>query len=483
MIGGGISGLAAAYYVRRSLPRVELRLFEARDRLGGPLYTLISGDIVLEQGADSFLIKTPYALDLCRELGLADRLVPTGEKFRRALVVRAGRLVPVPEGFILMNPQNLRVILQSPILSAAGKLRLMAERVAPVPRAAHQADYDESVASFAIRRLGREVYERLVEPLVAGIYVADAHKLSLAATFPEFLAAERTHGSLLAATRATRLAARRQASVSNGQSAPPAASTARYGQFVTLRGGLKVLVDALTRSLPASAVRLMTPVNRIELRPSGRWTVTPAGGEPPEHFDGVILAASAQQAAQLVSPWDDELAHRLAQIEYASSTVTTLVYRRDQIAHPLDGFGAVVPAVERRPIIAASFLHVKLPTHVPKGLAVIRVFAGGVLHPETIDLDDRQLIATAKQQLAELVGAGGEPLEIHVARWRHSMPQYHVGHLQLIDAIDQGVRKYPGLQLTGSGYRGVGIPQCIRSARDAATRMAEALSASRQPKQ
>lgn len=478
VIGGGISGLAAAYFIRRSLSRVELRVLEASDRLGGPLHTLRSGELVLEQGADSFLIKTPYALDLCRELGLADRLVPTGEKFRRALVVRGGKLLPVPDGFVLMKPQNLPAIMSSPVLSLAGKLRLLAEPLMRSRRGLDDPAYDESVASFATRRLGREAFERLVEPLVAGIYVADARKLSLAATFPEFIEAERTHGSLWRSCRAARLPGKRKGRDANAPTAAPT-SAARYGQFVTLEGGLRVLVDALAAALPAGAARLGTPVRRLERRAAGRWTITPAGGEPPEHFDGVVVAASTGCAASLIRPWDAELASRLEQIQYASSAVVTLVYRRDQIAHPLDGFGAVVPAVEQRPIVAASFLHVKLPTHVPKGLAVIRVFSGGVLHPETVDRDDQQLIATAKQQLAELVGASGDPRETHVARWRNSMPQYEVGHVQLASEIERRVAAHDGLQLAGNGYHGVGIPHCIHTARAAAQRLVNQLKASR----
>lgn len=470
MIGGGVSGLAAAHRLRKLIPHAELQLFEASDRLGGPLFTIAHDDSVLEQGADSFLIKTPFALDLCRELGLSDELIPTNEQHRRALVVRGGRLVPVPEGFVLMKPQNLGAMLKSPLLSPLGKLRLLAEPLALVPAAVNRPGYDESVASFATRRLGRETYERLVEPLIAGIYVADARQLSLAATYPEFLEAERRHGSLW---RAVRAASRQDGR--DEQQQPPAAA-ARYGQFVTLRGGLRTFVAALVDTLPRQAIRLRTPVMQVERHAAGRWAIKTAPGAPLEHFDAVLIAAHAPQAAPMIQQCDAELARNLASIEYASSAVATLVYHRQDIEHPLDGFGLVVPAIERRPIVAASFLTVKFPSHGPPGRAIVRVFSGGALQPEMVDRDDHELVAIAKQQMAELIGASGEPIETRVMRWRDAMPQYHVGHMERVEAIEQSIAAHPGLELAGNAYRGVGIPQSIHSGRQAADRLAKQLS-------
>jgi protoporphyrinogen/coproporphyrinogen III oxidase len=469
VIGGGISGLAAAHRLNRLLPRVEVRVYEASDRLGGPLHTLRTADATLEQGADSFLIKTPYALELCRELGLAGQLVPTNEEHRRALVVRGGKLYSVPEGFVLMRPQNLAAMLRSPVLSVAGKLRLLVEPTIPAPEAARQPGYDESVASFATRRLGREVYERLVQPLIAGVFVADAHNLSLAATFPEFLEAEREYGSLWASVRA-----KQKEAAAEGAAKPEAA--ARYGQFISLRGGLRTLVDALAASLPEGSIELGVRVREISRVGPRRWVIATDRREAPDLADGVIVAAPAPRAAELVRSWDAMLAEQLARIEYASSVVVTLVYPRAQIAHPLAGFGAVVPAIENRPIVAASFLSVKFPAWAPADRAVIRVFMGGVLRPEMLDRSDDELVAIAKAELGELLGVRGEPVEAPlVARWRGSMPQYHVGHLNLVDEIERRVAMHTGLQLAGSAYRGVGIPQCVRSGRSAAERLVSQL--------
>ncbi|BBO31275.1 protoporphyrinogen oxidase [Lacipirellula parvula] len=470
VVGGGISGLAAAHRLRKLLPRAELQLFDASDRLGGPLYTLAHDDALLEQGADSFLIKTPFALDLCRELGLADQLIPTSEQHRRALVVRDGQLVPVPEGFVLMKPQLLKPMLQSPLFSLLGKARLAAEPLALVPAEVNRPGYDESVASFATRRLGREVYQRLVEPLIAGVYVADAHKLSLAATYPEFLEAERVHGSLWRSVRKARSLAKPE----EPGAAP--ATAARYGQFVTLRGGLRGLVDALVATLPANALRLRTPVMQVERHATNHWTLRTTPGAPLEHFDGVIVAAHAPQASPLLKHLDGDLSNELAAIEYASSAVVTLVYHRQDIDHPLDGFGIVVPAIERRPIVAASFLTVKFPSHGPAGRAIVRVFSGGALQPDKVDRDDAELIKIAAEQMADLIGAHGLPIETHVMRWRDAMPQYHVGHVARVESIEARVASHNGLELAGNAYRGVGIPQSIHSGRNAAERLAKQLA-------
>lgn len=466
IVGGGVAGLAAAHRLHQLAPAAELRVFEAGARLGGPLSTLRRDGLVLEQGADNFLTRDPAAVDLCRELGLANQLIPTSTENRRALVVCRGRLERVPEGFVLMQPHNLRGILRSPVLSRRGKLRLLAEPLVPRRASGATPDADESVAAFATRRLGRETYERLVEPLLAGIYVADAHRLSLAATMPEFLAAERDHGSLWRGRRAAR--------------GDAAASGARYSQFLSLARGMESLIDALTAALPAASPALGVDVRELETAAPDGWLVHTNVGAP-ERFDGVILAIPAARAAALVHSIDRELSTLLAQITAASSAVITLVYPREQIARPLDGFGFVVPRIEGRPILAGSFPGVKFPARGPRELVPIRVFMGGALHGNVLQHDDARLTEIAQRELADLIGASGAPIESHVARWPESMPQYHVGHLALVEKIDQRVAMHPSLALAGASYRGVGIPQCIRSGRAAAERLAAQLAAPTRP--
>ncbi|GIW86521.1 MAG: protoporphyrinogen oxidase [Isosphaeraceae bacterium] len=453
VVGGGLSGLATAYRLSAvGGLRSAVVVLEAKDRAGGAIWTERVEGFVLEGGADSFITTKPWAVELCRELGLGDELMGTQPAHRRSFVVRGQRLVPVPEGFVLMAPTRLLPVLASPILSWRGKVRLLLDLIWP-RRGDEQGD--ESLASFARRRLGREVLERLVQPLVGGIYTADPNELSVAATLPQFVEMERRHGSLIRA-------AWRQARI--GSAVEGESSGARYGLFLTLRGGMETLPRALAARLPEGAMRLSTPVRRVEwVERLGRWVV--------ELFDGgeieasaVVLATEAHAAARLVDGYDPVLAQRLREIPYASSIVVNLAYARDAVAHPLDGFGVVVPAVEGRSILAVSFTSVKFADRAPAGTVLMRVFVGGAMQPALFDLDDDQVEQLVRRELAELIGARGEPLLVRVARHRRSMPQYTVGHAARVAAIRDRLRAHPGLFVTGNAFDGVGVPDCIRSA-------------------
>jgi oxygen-dependent protoporphyrinogen oxidase len=502
VVGGGVAGLAAAHRLRQLLPDAELQLFEAGPRLGGPLHTLHRGDLVMEQGADSFLAKDRAVVELCRELGLGDDLIPTNAAHRRALVVCRGRLEPVPDGFVLMEPRDPRGLWRSSVLGLAGKLRALAEPWIRAPRGVRSADYDESVTSFATRRLGREAFERLIEPLMAGIYVADAKELSLAATMPEFLKAEREHGSLAAARHLNKnlrlpplggegggggmpLAPSQPNSAAAPRPNPPlqgegtggsTESGARYGSFLTFKSGMTRLSESLATQLSKGSVRLDSPVASLSKSEAKQWRVTSAANLT-DDFDGVVLAIPARRAATLLEPSDKALAELLGQIRAASSVVVTLVYAAAQIARPLDAFGIVVPRIENRPIVAVSFPSVKFPGRGSAEFTPVRVFLGGVLRPRTIEHSDADLVAIAERELADLLGVRGAPREALVARWRESMPQYRVGHIRLVGAIDERVAAHRGLELAGASYRGVGIPQCIASGRAAAERLAAQLGA------
>jgi protoporphyrinogen/coproporphyrinogen III oxidase len=467
IIGGGISGLAAAHQLRELLPHAQLSLFEAANRLGGVLETIERDGFLIERSADNFLSAPPAALELCRHLGIDNELVRTDESRRRAFVVRKGRLVPIPEGFYLMSPRKLLPVLRSPLLSLRGKLRLLAEPF--VPRgaiASRQLDPppDESVASFARRRLGREVFERFVQPLVAGIYTADPEKLSMSATMPQFVEFERTYSSLLRATL-------RRTHADNS------ASGARYGLFLAPKNGLQSLVTKLADQLPQDAFHLNTRVARAE-RQDEKWQLT---FNPPSAirnsqsvFDAVIIAVPAPAAAKLLESMHSEIAAELAMIEYAGCAVVSLGFRRGQIGHALNGFGFVVPQTENRKIIAGSFASLKYPGRAQGDDVLIRVFIGGALQPELLDLPDADLRRIAFEELAELLEITGEPLIADIARWPRSMPQYHVGHLARVARIEQLAAGVPTLALAGNAYRGVGIPHCIASGQAASRRIASA---------
>ncbi|MGD9721841.1 MAG: protoporphyrinogen oxidase [Pirellulales bacterium] len=468
VIGGGISGLAAAHRLVELDGNCEVTLLEAGDCLGGVLQTTRDDGYLIEHSADNFITDPPWAVQLCERIGFADELIPTSSQERGALVVHRGRLERVPPGFMLMAPARLWPLVTTPLLSAWGKLRLLSEPL--VPR--RQDGADESLGSFARRRLGREVFERIVQPLVGGIYTADPEKLSLRATLPRFLEMEQQHGSLV-------LAARRQRGQAPGDDAN-AAGGARYGMFVAPRNGMSSLVAAIAARLPTGTVRLQRRVQSVSRGAAGGWQAraTTADGQS-EVLDcaGLIMATPAAAAARLLQPIDAALAGELARIEYAGTAIVTQAYRRAQIAHALDGFGFVVPAREGRRILAGSFASVKFPGRAPADCMLVRVFVGGACQSELLRLSDEELRQLATDELRVLLGAQGEPLRSSVARWPQAMPQYHVGHCELVARIEQAADAWPGLALAGNAYHGVGIPNCVRSGELAAERLIRSAAA------
>jgi oxygen-dependent protoporphyrinogen oxidase len=467
VVGGGLSGLVAAHRLRESAKAirrpVEVVVLEAKDRVGGVIRTDRRDGFTLEGGPDSFITNKPWALDLCRRLGLEEQLIETDAAHRRSFVVRHGRLAPVPDGFVLMAPHRMLPILTTPILSWRGKLRLLAEIM--VPR--RESEAEESLASFVRRRFGREALDRLVQPLVGGIYTGDPGNLSLKATLPQFLAMERQHGSLIRAAWRQRGDARRREKESSG---------ARYGMFVSLADGMDVLPRTLAASLGEGVIRTNCPVRRISRRGDrAGWLVEPLNG-PPIEADAVVMTTEAHATARMLDAVDPSLALQLRAIPYASSIIVNTAYRRDQVKHPLDGFGAVVPAVESRSILAASFLNVKFPGRAPAGTALIRVFIGGATQPELFDLGDDEIRELVARELGELIGVRGEPLLLEIGRHPRAMPQYVLGHLERTEAIRRKAAKHSNLFLTGIAFDGVGIPDCVRAAESVAENVLSALA-------
>lgn len=458
VIGGGISGLAAAHRLGEIRPECEVQVLEASPQLGGVLQTVRQGDYLIETAADNFITKLPWAEELCERLGLADELLPTEPSLRKALVVSRGKIEPVPQAFVLMSAGKLWPLVTTPILSLPGKLRLALEPL--VARRRDPSDpSDESVASFVRRRLGNEAFERLVQPLVAGIYTADPERLSMRAAMPKYFEQEQQYGSLWRGRRLEKSTTE---------------SGARYGAFVAPKLGMGQLVTTLAERLPQDAIKCNTPVRSV--MPAGSaWRVELADGQSSE-YTGVVLATPAPHVAESVNAFAPELAASLGKIEYSSVAIAVLAVARRDIAKPLRGFGFVVPSVERRRIIAASFASLKFPGRAPDDQVLVRVFIGGALQPELLEGDDKQLISLAREELGDLIGLGGEPAYQSVFRWPASMPQYHLGHHSLVDRIEQLVAQQPGLELAGNAYRGVGIPQCIRSGELAAERILSQLS-------
>ena len=456
VVGGGITGLAAAHHAlelaRERRIALELTLVEARERLGGTIATERAGGFLIEAGPDSFLSEKPWALALCRRLGLEDRLARTDDRYRKVFVWHAGRLHPLPDGWELLAPTRLAPFLSSRLFSWPGKLRMAFDLV--LPRGI--AD-DESLGAFVRRRLGREALERVAQPLVAGIYTADPDDLSLTATMPRFAELERRERSIiLGLWRASRRAP--QAGISG----------ARFGLFVTLKEGMEELVAALATRIQSDAVLLKHRVAGVERR-GNRWRVTTVEGADLD-AERVVVATESHAAARMLRYVDPTLATLLAEIPYASSATVTLGYRRAEVPHPLDGFGFVVPRAEGRALLACTFSSVKYPGRAPEGDVLLRAFVGGALNEAVLERDDATLVMRARDELRQAMGIRAAPVLTRVFRWPKAMPQYHVGHLARVDTIERLVRALPGLDLAGGAYRGVGISDCVRSGEGAAER-------------
>jgi oxygen-dependent protoporphyrinogen oxidase len=473
VVGGGISGLACAHRLlelaREAGQSIDLRLFEGSDRLGGVIATQRRDGFLLEAGPDSFITEKPWALELCRRLGIADRVIGTNTGHRRSFVVHAGRLHPVPEGFQLLAPSRLGPFLASGLFTWPGKLRMALEPLVP-PR---RDEGDESLASFVERRLGREALARIAQPMVAGIYGADPHALSLEATLPRFRAMEREHGSILRA-----MWARRRGAVQKGQNGR-GTSGARYGIFASFDTGMQTLVDALVSRLPEGVVSLGSPVTALR-REEGGWSVEAldparpldgapgrACGTPSPVYDAVCLALPAWRAAELLDTVEPAISAQLRAIPYAGAATVNLAYGLEEIPHPLDGFGFVVPATEGRTILGCTFCHVKYSGRAPEGKALLRAFIGGkAVEPPGLDL-----VPAVREDLRILLGVTADPLFTTVHCYRASMAQYAVGHRARALAIEENVRLLPGLALAGNGYHGIGIPDCVHSGETAAERL------------
>ena len=459
VVGGGIAGLSAAHraveVARENGVALDLTLIEARERLGGTIASEHVDGFLVEAGPDSFLSEKPWALALCRRLGIEDRLVRTDDRFRKVFVWHRGRLHALPDGFQLLAPTAMLPFATSSLFSLTGKLRMALDLVLP-----RGGGDDESLGAFVRRRLGAEALERVAQPLVAGIYTADPDDLSLTATMPRFIELERTERSVILGLRR----ALRRAPL-------PGTSGARWSLFVTFAGGMEELVATLAARLPAGAVALKQRVSALE-RTGGRWRVaTSEGGR--FDADRVILASEAHATARLVRYVDPALATLVEEIPYASAATISLGYRRADVPHALDGFGFVVPRSEGKALLAGTFSSVKYPGRAPEGHVLIRGFLGGMLNAGVLAEDDDALVARARGELREALGIAAEPVVSRLHRWPSSMPQYRVGHLARVETIEHALGALPGLSLAGAAYRGVGIADCVRSGEAAAERALE----------
>jgi oxygen-dependent protoporphyrinogen oxidase len=428
-------------------------VLERASRAGGVIFSEEIDGYTIDGGPDSLLIQKPAAITLCEEIGLGDRLVTTKPP-RLAYIQRGGRLHALPAGSILGIPTRFAPFARTRLFSWAGKLRMGAELFVP-PR---RNEDDESIGAFVTRRFGSEATTYLAEPLLAGIHAGDVNRLSVQALFPRFVDAERQSGSLLRAFRVRNP----QSAVRNGE-----------GAFKSLPGGLSEMVHALVRRLGEANVRLGTAVSAITGR--GPFLVRLSTGEAIE-ASAVVLATPAYVTSALTRDRDEEISRLSREIEYASSATVALAFPRNSIAHPLNGSGFVVPRIENTGLLAASWLSSKWPHRAPDGRVLLRTFVGGARDPRALEQSDKELISRSIAALLPLIGVRGEPLFARVYRWERGNAQHDVGHLARMAAIDRALARHPGLFVTGSGFRGVGIPDCVADGRATAKRVAAWLS-------
>ncbi len=448
VVGGGISGLSAAFYLerlRRAGAQLDYTLFESSSRFGGVIRTERADDCLIEAGPDSFLTSKPWAADLAREAGIGDQLLPSNDRKRKTYILDHGRLVPIPDGLQMMVPTKAWPIMQTPLLSSSTKLKMLGEFLSPPQPLAQDAD--ESVASFVRRHFGDEVVTKLADPLLAGIYGGDSDRLSARATLPALVAREsESHSLVRGALKAMR-------GRGDQQSVP---------LFTSFRNGMQQFVDAVAAGIDQKVIRLNTPVASLTHSSAG-WRVGFASGA--EDFSHLILALPAYSSASLLSAYSD-LAAQLNGIRYTDSITVSLVYRCDKLRRCTElpaGFGFLVPPSEKKKMIACTFVHNKFDSRCGDDHVLLRAFL-----TQAGDATDAQLVRLVESELAAIFKIEVPTEFARIYRWPRAMPQYEVGHLEKVARINTASRELEGLQLIGNAYRGLGIPDCVREGKLAA---------------
>jgi oxygen-dependent protoporphyrinogen oxidase len=496
IIGGGIAGLSTAYHLQKAAAEAEqpisYTLLEQSDRWGGKIATETITEysdepFIVEGGPDSFITQKPWALQLARELELDDELLPTNDHLRKTFVLNKGKPTPLPDGVLLIVPTKIKPFALSTLISPLGKLRMGMDLFIP-PK---MDDEDETLAQFIERRLGSEALDKIAEPLMSGIYNADAQMQSLMATFPRFRAIEQKYGSLTKGMIAGQKARAQAASngASNG-SHPPKPQTS---MFMSMQKGMDDFVAEIQARLTGD-LRLETAVTKIEISESAlslskdqrsenepsttnlqspiSYTLTLSDGSTLS-ADKIILAVPAFVAAKLLADLSPHAAKELDAIRYVSTGTISLGYRRDELNHPLDGFGIVIPRSEKRKINAITWSSTKFNQRAPNGYALLRIFFGGSRTPEMMEADDTKILSTVRRELQEIMGVNANPLFHRIYRWQRSNPQYDVGHLDRVDAIEKAMPQ--NIFVTGSPYRGIGIPDCVRQGKETAQKVIDDL--------
>jgi oxygen-dependent protoporphyrinogen oxidase len=459
IIGGGISGLSAAYYLEQERAKgapVEYTLFESSNRLGGVMFSDKVEDCVVEGGPDSFLTEKPWANQLCAELGIANDLIGSNDSQRVTYILVNGRLVPMPDGLMFMVPTKLIPTALTSLFSWSTKFKMLGELMHP-PQPVHK---DETVAQMVERHFGAEVVDRLADPLLSGVYGGDASSLSVRAVLPKFVEMEENYGSLCRAMLAGR---KKMAAMQKAKGYAP------KPLFSSLRGGMQQLIDAIVARLTPQWLRTSTVISQLSQKENGWELVTPQGIE---RFDSVIFATPARIASTMLARVNAQLSDDLGKVEYSSSITVTLGYKREDLKACKPGFGFLVPRSEGTRMLATTYVHTKFPFRAPDNKALVRCFLGGAKDQSVLRLSDEEVTAVVRKELQQITGLKADPWFVKVYRWDRAMAQYTPGHLERIERIGETLRQMRTLSIAGNFYKGIGVPDCIRTGKEAAQHMA-----------
>lgn len=448
IVGGGIAGLSAAYYLekaRKAGAPLQWTLFEKSDRLGGVIETERRDGFVLEAGPDSFLTMKPDATRLCTDLGLGGELIRSNDSERKTYILVKQRLVPIPQGLEFMVPTRVWPMATTPLFSFRTKLRMAAELFS-----SRRTDAgDESVGDFVRRHFGQEMVDRVAEPLLAGVYGGSADRLSVGAVLPRFAEMERASGSLVRATLKAKARAR--------SSAKPGARPQPL--FTSLKNGMRQMVDALIAALPQQSTRLRQ--QNLQLRPvNDDWQLD--GGGASERFQAVLLAVPAPAAAAMLRQFHPALIEGLSRIQYTSSVAVALAYDHADLP---SGHGFLVPRSEGRKMMACTFVHKKFPYRAPEGQRLLRCFFSSSRVPDLLSYSDDDFQQMAREELKDILGLEAQPMFARTFRWDGAMAQYETGHLERVAEMEKVISQLPGFHIIGNSFHGIGVPDCIKSAR------------------
>jgi oxygen-dependent protoporphyrinogen oxidase len=463
IIGGGIAGLSAAHELERHRhfgAEIDYVLYEGSPRIGGVLQTERVEGCLIEAGPDSFLTEKPWASDLCQELGIANEIIGSNDAARKTYILVNNRLIPMPDGLMFLVPTQILPTILSPLFSLATKFRMAREYFYPPHDLTNPTHgEDETVAALVERHYGKEMVERLADPLLSGVYGGEANQLSVRAVLPRFADMEAKYGSLGRAMLAQNKLAQKK--IADEKGSIPARPI-----FSSLRDGMIRLIDVLATSMDPQRIRTNIPITEIQRREYGWLVNTAAGGSS---FDAVILATPAPAAARLIRHSAPAVAQELAEIRYGSSITVGLVY--DANVQVPDGFGFLVPRTENKRLLACTFVHNKFPHRAPENRSLLRCFLGGSRDEAALSLSTDEILSIVRRELDEILDITDAPLATRVYKWPSSMAQYSVGHLDRLERIRQLLQETPRLTLAGNGYHGIGVPDCVRTGREAATQM------------